>query len=794
MLDQDVSHPIQTNVRLKEEARQRTYVSVASAAAWVAFILCILLAALSIYKQQPPNSVPASATPTDFSSGRAMRDVEAISRNARPIGSLEHAVVREYILSEVASMGVASAELQETTVVSDHWGVPYRVAKVRNILAKLKGTGQGKAVLLASHYDSVSTGPGASDNAVAVAALLETLRALKAGGPLKNDVIFLFTDGEEAGLLGAKAFVEEHPWAKDVGIALNFDARGTTGPSYMFQTSDRNGWLIQEFAKAAPHPISNSFANEIYRLLPNDTDMTVFNRAGFDGLNFAYIDGSTKYHTMQDSYANVDERSLQHQGSYALALTRRFGNLDLPAPRQANAVYFNLFGSLFFYYSSSWVLPLAGIVLVLFIAVIFYGYKKRRLTISGLALGVLAFVLSVSAAYGVVRLTWWLIYRFGGAQQWLLSGNNAYDANWYLLSFVALSMAVTAVIYLLFSRRVDAVNLTLGALVWWVVLMIVTAVYLPGGSYLLMWPLLFGLLGVAVALAFPQLGRVKMLAVATLCALPGLFLLAPLIHSLGVALALNSPERMQVPVALLLGLLIPQLYAVLKSSGWVMPSVMAALGIALIIYAHQTFKFDQDHPRQNNVFYALNADTGKATWASTDQQVDKWTAGFFTNGSERGSIEEYLPNKYNGFLKSAAPTIAARGPEVTLLEDKTTDDVRVTRLRITSLRQAPIISIYADVTTPDLKATIDGKTIGDVAKPAPVDANHRWGLIYSAVPPGGIELVLRMKSPQPLKLSVVERSFGLPQIPQMSTTYPVDVIPAPTALSDSTFVTRNFIF
>jgi hypothetical protein len=694
----------------------------------------------------------------------------------------------------VASIGVAPAEFQETTVVSDIWGVPYRAAKVRNILARLKGTGPGKAVLLASHYDSVSTGPGAGDNAVAVAALLETLRALKAGEPLKNDVIFLFTDGEESGMLGAKAFVDEHPWAKDVGIVLNFDARGTAGPSYMFQTSDQNGWLIREFAQAAPHPISNSLANEIYRLLPNDTDMTVFNRAGFAGLNFAFIDGSTKYHTMQDSYANVDERSLQHHGSYALALTRHFSNLDLPAPKKSNAVYFNAFGALFVHYPGSWILPLTIIVVILFIAVIMYGYKKRQLTISGFALGLLAFALSVSAAYGVVRLVWWLIYRFGGAQEWLLWGNNTYNANSYLLSFVALSVAVTAVIYLLFSRRVDAVNLTLGALFWWVVLMIVSAFYLPGGSYLLTWPLLFGLVGVAVALAFPQLGRVKILAVATLCAFPGLFLLAPMIHSLGVALALNSPAMMQVPVVLLLALLIPQLYAVLKSSRWLLPSGMAVLGIALIIYAHQTFKFDRDHPRQNNIFYALNADTGKATWASTDEQVDKWTSGFFPNASERGSIEEYFPNRYSGFLKHEAPVIQVRGPEVAVLDDQTVDDMRVTRLRITSPRQAPIISIYADVTTPDLKATIDGKSVGDAAKPTPVDADHRWGLIYSAVPPSGIELVLRMKTPQPLKLSVVERSFGLPQIPQMSTTYPADAIPVPTALSDSTFVIRKFTF
>lgn len=785
-------------MRLNEEVRQGNYAGVSGvppAIAWGAFVLCILLAVLSIYRQQPPDSVPASAIPTDFSSGRALRHVEAISRSVHPIGSLEHDGVSKYILNELALTGAAPAEFQETTVVTDNWGFPYRAGKVRNILARLKGTGQGKAVLLVSHYDSVATGPGASDDAVAVAALLETLRALKAGPPLKNDVIFLFTDGEEAGLLGAKAFVDEHPWAKDVGIALNFEARGNSGPSYMFETSDQNGRLIQEFAQAAPHPIASSLAYEIYRLLPNDTDMTVFNRAGFDGLNFAYIGGSTKYHTMQDSFANVDERSLQHHGSYALALTRRFSNLDLPAPKQPNAVYFNAFGALFFHYSAGWILPLTGIVLVLFIAVVFYGYKKRRLTISGLALGFLAFAFSVSAVYGVVMLAWWLIYRFGGGNEWLLSGNNAYHAGSYLLSFVALSVAVTAAIYLWFSRRADALNLTLGALLWWVVLMIVTAFYLPGGSYLLTWPLLFGLAGVAVVLAFPQLGRVKLLAVATLCALPGLFLLAPTIYSLGVALALSSPAMMQIPVVLLLGLLIPQLYALVKSSGWLLPSIMAALGIALIIYAHQTFKFDKDHPRQNNIFYALNADSGKATWASTDRQVDQWTSGFFSKESERGSIEEYLPTKYDGFLKHTAPAIASSAPEVALLDDqKTEDGVRVTRLRITSPRQAPILSIYADVTTPDLKATIDGKSIGDANKPTPVDANHRWGLIYWAVPPGGTELVLRMKTADPLKLSVTDRSYGLPQIPQMSTAYPVDVMPVPSALSDSTFVTRKFTF
>jgi hypothetical protein len=108
VLDRNLtSHPIQTTVPLNKEARQGSHVSVpglSSAIVWSAFVLCIFLAALSIYKQQPPNSVPASAVPTEFSSGRALRHVEAISRNARPIGSLEHARVSKYIIGEVASL------------------------------------------------------------------------------------------------------------------------------------------------------------------------------------------------------------------------------------------------------------------------------------------------------------------------------------------------------------------------------------------------------------------------------------------------------------------------------------------------------------------------------------------------------------------------------------------------------------------------------------------------------------------------------------------------------------------
>src|SRR5262249_34781673 len=243
------------------------------------------------YLLKAPAAVSATAPLDVFSSGRAMEDVKVIGASPHPIGTAQHEAVRQYLVQRLGNLGL-EPQVQTATSVNPKY---LRAGTVNNVIARLKGSGSGKALLLSTHYDSVPYGPGASDAGTAVATLLETARALKVGQQPKNDVIFLFTDGEEAGLLGAKAFASEHPWAKDVGLALNFEARGTTGPSIMFEASNNNGWLIDGLNKAAPYPVSNSLAYEVYRLLPNDTDLTVFKQAGWAGLNFAYIDGVTHY-------------------------------------------------------------------------------------------------------------------------------------------------------------------------------------------------------------------------------------------------------------------------------------------------------------------------------------------------------------------------------------------------------------------------------------------------------------------------------------------------------------------
>src|SRR5215213_2939457 len=221
-------------------------------------LLFILLSVwFTLYQQRPPATVSAGAPAEMFSSDRAMKHLEAICATPHPMGTQESAEVREYITTALQMAGV-NVEIQQTTALNTTRNGSARLGTVHNVVAKLKGTENGKAVLLVSHYDSVPSSFGASDDGAGVAAMLETLRALTATvTPRRNDVIFLFTDGEENGLLGAQAFVNEHRWAKEIGLVLNFEARGNSGPSIMFETSDENAWLIREFAKAAPHPVAN---------------------------------------------------------------------------------------------------------------------------------------------------------------------------------------------------------------------------------------------------------------------------------------------------------------------------------------------------------------------------------------------------------------------------------------------------------------------------------------------------------------------------------------------------------
>ncbi|MEN3330318.1 MAG: hypothetical protein V7638_5125 [Acidobacteriota bacterium] len=512
-------------------------------------LLLALLVGLSLYAQSPPRAEPESAPASFFSAGRALRHLAVIAAKPHPTGSAEQAEVRDYLMRELSAAGL-EPQIQQSTLFKSSRGAPQN--GIQNVLARLKGTGSGRAILLVAHYDSVARSFGASDDGSSVATLLETLRTLKAVEPLKNDVIFLFTDAEEPGLLGAKSFVAEHPWAKDAGLALNFEARGNTGPVIMFETSDNNGWLIDEFAKAAPYPVAHSLSYEIYRLLPNDTDLTIFKDAGVAGLNFAAIDGITHYHSPLDNLSSVDANMIQHQGSYAVGLTRHFGNLDLNQTGARNDVYFDLFGRMLVHYSSFWVLPLTVLVCALFVTLVILGLRKRRLTAREIFLGSLSLLVSIVVAAVAGLLLWRVIWMFRSGPTL-----ESLQSRLILLGFIVVAIATTALVYVFLSKRANPESLTVGAILWWLLLTLIISVFIPGGSFLFHWPLLFSMVGLAWMIWAPENKKFRSLLVLTVCAAPAIMLWVPVIYQIFIGLTLNFVAFIMAMVVLLLGLLVP---------------------------------------------------------------------------------------------------------------------------------------------------------------------------------------------------------------------------------------------
>jgi len=336
------------------------------------FAWCLILVSVAFgyYSLLPPPAVTADAPDSDFSADRAMRHVEAIARRPHPMGTAALDEVRRYLTSEIKELGLAP-EFQAIWA-PDYYGPGEPVAVV-NVMARIPGTSSTGAIALMAHYDTVPSTPGANDNSSGVATVLETTRALLAEPRLRNDVVLLFTDSEEPRpRYGSNAFVADNPAFDDIALVVNLEALGGSGPSILGETSGSTGWLVGRYAAAAPNPTTFSFITETMSLLGDiGTDFDPFRNADVSGYHFAYMRGSSIYHSPADDLDSVSRDSLQHHGSNTLTVARSFGDADLAAiPDSEESVYFTL-RPFFVHYPAAWSIVAAvaaGILLILGIA------------------------------------------------------------------------------------------------------------------------------------------------------------------------------------------------------------------------------------------------------------------------------------------------------------------------------------------------------------------------------------------------------------------------------------------
>ena len=153
-----------------------------------------------------PPAARSNQPVTEFGSDRAFAHVQTIGRDVHVAGSDAAHQVRDYIAGTLTGMGVQPT-ITDGVGADDALGSLFAMAHVNNVVARIPGTDSTGTIFLFAHYDSVQISHGANDDGAGVSTLLETVRALKAGPTLRNDMVFLFTDAEEACLCGAEHFV-----------------------------------------------------------------------------------------------------------------------------------------------------------------------------------------------------------------------------------------------------------------------------------------------------------------------------------------------------------------------------------------------------------------------------------------------------------------------------------------------------------------------------------------------------------------------------------------------------------
>ena len=745
----------------------------------IAFLFVAICIVFAEHVSRPPGAIPENAPPAAFSAERAMKHVVAIAQRPHPIGSAEHDRVRDYLVAQLSILGL-EPQIQNAT------GVGTRSAdagRVQNILARITG-GQsgGPAVLLVAHYDSVEAAPGAADDGAGIAAILETVRAVRAGVPLLHDIIVLFTDGEESGLLGAAAFVREHPWAKDVAMALNFEARGTAGRSLMFETGPGNLDAVRVL-RTVPGVTAGSMFTTIYRTMLVDTDLS---ELGTPALNFAFGDGADRYHTSHDDVAHLNIGSLQHHGQQALALAHAFANGPLPRPRTGDAVFFELPGVGLVVYSEKWAMLLALVAAALAVVVIIRSRRESarfgRDVVLGGAATIGAVVLSGAAAYlaGLIIALLHTIVPWSGAPAW---------SPVYWAAVAMLSLAISTACYVAVRRRGSVAGLHAGALLIWTLLSLAAAVIAPGFSYLFIWPVLVVALAALLAGGHGLL-TAKGIAMC-LAALVTAALLIPIAYLIGaVFLGVTAAGGIVTAaiIALIAWLLVPLLEALCDGARWSTPFICAAAAIVLVGIGVLTVRTSDVHPVPSRLIYAIDADSSDAWLASraSAARANAWTR---TALAPFAQGPEWIAHFFLGptaVVAKRVPTLPLPQPAINILSDSTTSDARQLSLRVQG--SAGTTALGMRVTdAPVISAAIDGRAIDTTRYRL---HTREWTLWYWAPSDSGALLSLIVPAGSTPKLEVLACSLGIPTLAGVTILpRPANVVPVQSG--DVTIVCRR---
>ena len=601
-----------------------------------------------------PPSPPQRAAAGEFDTARALARLQRILGDQRPhpVDTAANDAVRQRLIAEIKAIGL-EAEVHEATDCS---GFPrsrtVSCSHVRNVVAVIPG-GPQPVLLLNAQYDSTPTGPGAADDGIGVATLLEVGAHLRIA-KLPRPVILLFNEGEEYGLNGAAAFVESDPLANRVGRLINIEARGVSGPAFMFETDGPNGRAMADYATAASRPYANSLSADFAKLIPNSTDVVKFKPRHWETLSYAVIGNETRYHSPGDNLEALSRNSLYHVGSEVLAAARQLAGPGSDAG--GTRIFTDVAGRTLVN------LPLvAGIVLMAALVLATGALVVLRKAWRPLLAAAAAVVAGCAAAWllaalsGLVRAgDWWRAYP------WLAG-----------LAVAATVLAAQAWVQLRAANRIDRAQLRLAS--WFLILLAgaATSLYLPGA-------IIFFLFGPGLALAGMLAGPRWPLAGRTLGwagALIQLVLFAELAAQMEMTL-IDGPIWATAPLVALSAL--PILVETARGSTSWTPRLAAFAAAILWAVAMLMPRASADRPLAFTIDHVTDESDGSASWAIAAKQAP------LPEAFDQFGPWEAAPLPYNKRLRwqAEAPSVAGPSARVGIVGQQVEAQGRRLRLRL----------------------------------------------------------------------------------------------------------------
>jgi hypothetical protein len=604
---------------------------------------------------------PASVAGGEFDTKRALARLQRILGDQRPhpVDSAANDAVRDRLIAELKAVGLEPRLTDDFACNGSAKERNIACARVRNVVATI-GPAEGRHVLLVSHYDSTPVGPGASDDGIGMAAMIE-IAALLRSQRLQRPVSFLFNEGEEPGLIGARAFLDRDPLASQVEALINLESRGVTGPAIMFETSRPNGSAVTAYARSASRPVANSMTTDFYRLIPNSTDVAVFEESDWTILNFAVIGNETRYHAPGDDLAALDPRSVAHMGEQALAAARLLANGEAGAT--GNRLYADLLGRTMISFPATPGFILLALLLLALVWMAFLrrGGLRRAAAAIGLALfGSALFAFAAQALVGVIRAgAWWRAFPEA-------AGVGIYGSALAVSLLAALSLArpiardrLRTAFWLIF--------LLLGALI---------SVIAPGATIFFLAPPLVAVLGMAAERRLPGTERI-----AALIAWALLFLTwAPLLHLTEILLDMDA-AWIFAPVAALI--LFPALIELkplaVRLPGRALAVALAAAALLAWLPALLAPAYSDDRKREFGIEYAWHATDRKAQWLIAHDGGDL-PAAFAAPGRLEHGVE--VPWSSRPRSVAPAPAIPIEAPSLDNLGVRKAGASRIVSLRL----------------------------------------------------------------------------------------------------------------